>query len=115
MSAQKGTIVVTGANGGLGAAIVADIISRATIATDYAGIYTVRNIATASNLNSALKDSPKSHKHEILEAEFLSLESTRKLAATINAKVTSGDIPPIRALILNAGFQDKADIVRYLD
>lgn len=40
---SKGAILVTGANGGLGSAIVQNIISTPGLASNYTGIYAVRN------------------------------------------------------------------------
>lgn len=59
MAASKGAIIVTGANGGLGTAIVQNIIARPKLA-GYHGIYTVRGVAKATSLQSAL-EAAKSH------------------------------------------------------
>jgi NAD(P)-dependent dehydrogenase (short-subunit alcohol dehydrogenase family) len=104
MSAPKGTIVVTGANGGLGTAIVQSIVARPELAA-YHGVYTVRDVATATSLQSALQAS-KSHPHNILPLDLSKLSSVREAAAAINAKVSAGAIPRTRALILNAGYRE---------
>ncbi|KAM0240087.1 hypothetical protein ACHAP5_008116 [Fusarium lateritium] len=106
MSTAQGTVVVTGANGGLGAAIVADIIKKPDLASNYAGVYTVRKAATATRLQKALSYAPASHKHDVADLDLSSLASVRTLAAEINRRVAAGELPPIRALILNAGYQD---------
>ncbi|KAK6068470.1 putative short-chain dehydrogenase [Seiridium cupressi] len=106
MAASKGTILVTGANGGLGSAIVRQIVSQPELAA-YHGIYTVRDGKSASgSLRSILAATGSSHPHDIFSLDLAKLESMRQTAQTINERVASGDIPPIRALILNAGFQD---------
>ncbi|KAK2612692.1 hypothetical protein QQS21_001309 [Conoideocrella luteorostrata] len=104
--ASRGSIIVTGANGGLGAAIVSQIIKSPDLATNYTGIYTVRKAVTATKLQTTLSKAPAEHRHETLEADLASIASTRSLAGDINDRVSKGDIPPIRALILNAGYQD---------
>lgn len=104
MTAPKGTIVVTGANGGLGTAIVQSIVARPELAA-YHGVYTVRDVATATSLQSALQAS-KSRPHELLPLDLSNPSSVREAAATINAKVSTGEIPRIRALILNAGYRE---------
>lgn len=104
MTAPKGTILLTGANGGLGSAIVESIVSRPELAA-YHGVYTVRDVIMASSLQSTLQVT-KSHSHHILPLELSELSSVREAAATINAKVSAGQIPRIQALILNAGYRE---------
>ncbi|TVY48341.1 Protochlorophyllide reductase C-like protein [Lachnellula occidentalis] len=104
MTALKGTVLLTGANGGLGSAIVQSITTRPELAT-YHGVYAVRSLATATLLKSTLQAS-KSHPHDILPLDLSELSSVRETAATINAKVSTGEIPRISALILNAGYRE---------
>jgi len=100
----KGSIVVTGANGGLGSAI-ASRISSSALGKDYYGLYLVRKPDAAEGLKSAVGHRP-THEHDIVALDLSSLASVRECAASINRRVTAGSLPPIRALILNAGFQD---------
>ncbi|KAF3009409.1 hypothetical protein E8E14_009985 [Neopestalotiopsis sp. 37M] len=105
---QKGTIILTGANGGLGSAIVSRIVTDPDLST-YHGIYTVRDTHCASALDRALnrpRPSGPVHSHEEISLDLSRLDSVRKVAAVINAQVEAGTIPPIRALILNAGFEE---------
>ncbi|RYP84557.1 hypothetical protein DL769_001145 [Monosporascus sp. CRB-8-3] len=104
MITPKGTILVTGANGGLGSAIVGIIASRPELAAYY-GVYTVRDVATAGPLQSALQ-ATKFHSHDVMSLDLSELSSVREAAATINAKVSAGEIPRIRALVLNAGYRE---------
>lgn len=55
------------------------------------------------------------HKHETVEIDLGSLVSVKTTAADINARVAKGDLPRIRALILNAGYSDYANLVRGAD
>ncbi|KAL9083519.1 MAG: hypothetical protein Q9165_008500 [Trypethelium subeluteriae] len=105
MAVPKDTILVTGANGGLGTAIVQKIIAKSEPAASH-GLYTVRSIATAKSLQSTLA-ATKSHSHDVLQLDLSRLSSVREVATTINAKVSSGEIPRIRALVLNAGHRDQ--------
>ncbi|KAI0424165.1 putative short-chain dehydrogenase [Xylaria sp. FL1042] len=100
----KGAILVTGANGGLGSAIVEQIVSKAELSAYY-GLYTVRDTTQAPALTSALKHGP-AHVHDILGLDLTNLDNVRSVAEGIKVRVSAGEIPPIRALILNAGFQD---------
>jgi NAD(P)-dependent dehydrogenase (short-subunit alcohol dehydrogenase family) len=108
---SKGTILVTGTNGGLGTAIVGRILKTPSLADNYTGVYTVRKTATAKNLQNALQAAPGSHRHETVELDLSSLAHVRSAAADINSRVEKGEIPPIRALVLNAGYQDHTDLV----
>ncbi|KAI1376582.1 putative short-chain dehydrogenase [Hypoxylon crocopeplum] len=90
MSTAKGTIIVTGANGGLGTAIVDQTFQPEH--EGYHGLYTVRDANSAHALNSVLSTST-SHTYDIISLDLTKLDSVRQ-------------IPPIQALILNAGFQD---------
>jgi NAD(P)-dependent dehydrogenase (short-subunit alcohol dehydrogenase family) len=112
MSAPKGTIIVTGANGGLGSAIVSRIIQTSALAEHFQGVYTVRIAAKAEVLQSQLRKAPTTHKHDIIELDLSRLASVRDVAAAINKRVADGSLPPIRALILNAAYQDWTAIVR---
>ncbi|KAI1330782.1 hypothetical protein F5Y16DRAFT_343274 [Xylariaceae sp. FL0255] len=106
-SSTKDSVLVTGANGGLGTAILERIMKTPSLAKSYQGIYTVRKVETATAAKAALKKADAAgHKYELLSLDLSSLASTRKAAADINARVTSGALPPIRALILNAAWQE---------
>ncbi|ETS80029.1 hypothetical protein PFICI_07558 [Pestalotiopsis fici W106-1] len=100
----KGTIVLTGANGGLGNAVIRRILSQPELST-YHGIYTVRNASSAPSLRSTLESVKNhNHTHDITSLDLARLDDVRRTAATINERVKSGEIPPICALILNAAY-----------
>ncbi|POS76989.1 hypothetical protein DHEL01_v204608, partial [Diaporthe helianthi] len=94
---------VTGANGGLGSAIVNKIVTSTELSA-YHGLYTARSSTSA--LSAALAAAKGQHAHDVLTFDVASLSSVRRTAQNINARVAAGQIPPIRALVLNAGFQD---------
>ncbi|KIH86659.1 hypothetical protein SPBR_08513 [Sporothrix brasiliensis 5110] len=104
----EGSILVTGTNGTLGAKIVATIVGNTANAAKYHGLYTVRNVDGASNLKSVLAKSPKVHKHDVLALDLDRLQSVRDVANDIKTRVATGKLPPIRALIWNAGFQEQS-------
>ncbi|ERT03126.1 hypothetical protein HMPREF1624_01431 [Sporothrix schenckii ATCC 58251] len=104
----EGSILVTGTNGTLGAKIVATIVGNTANAAKYHGLYTVRNVDGASNLKSVLAKSPKVHKHDVLALDLDRLQSVRDVANDIKMRVATGKLPPIRALIWNAGFQEQS-------
>ncbi|KAK2603184.1 hypothetical protein N8I77_009662 [Diaporthe amygdali] len=102
-SKYKGTVILTGANGGLGVAMVKKIVSRPDLAA-FHGIYTVRDASSAPALRSALHDAIRPHSQEIVSLDLTRLDDVRSVAADINSRVAAGKIPPIRALILNAAY-----------
>lgn len=110
MSTLKGSIIITGANGGLGTAFVTNLLSSPQ-ASDYRGIYTVRNPETAHDLQKVLSTAPKTHQAEVLALNLSSLASVRAVAADLNGRVSSGALEPIRAVVLNAAFQESNEKV----
>lgn len=96
---RRGTIIVTGANGGYGNAIATQFLSSPE-SSIYKGVWGVRNPATANNIQKTNVEP-----HEIVQIDISTLESTRRAAAAINERVKSGELPPIRALVLNAALQ----------
>ncbi|GAW21416.1 hypothetical protein ANO14919_109350 [Xylariales sp. No.14919] len=107
MAATKGSILVTGANGGLGSAIAEHIAKKPELST-YHGLYTVRDAPSAPALASALAHGGSSHPHEhdVISLDLTKLDNVRQVANHINGRVSAGQIPPIKALILAAGHQD---------
>ncbi|KAK6841046.1 hypothetical protein PG987_001906 [Apiospora arundinis] len=98
MASARGTVLVTGANGTLGSAIVEQISSDSRL-TSYHAIYTVRDATRVENL-------PSDRVHEVVSLDLTKPDNVREVAKDINARVSSGEIPPIRALILAAGYLD---------
>lgn len=112
MADSKGSILITGANGGLGSAIVSRIVSKPDLAA-YHGIYTARNASSATALDAALGKAPTAstsppHSFEKVSLDLSRLSSVREVAADISSRVQAGDIPPIQALVLNAGIEEFA-------
>jgi NAD(P)-dependent dehydrogenase (short-subunit alcohol dehydrogenase family) len=104
----QGSIVLTGSNGGLGSAIVDQLINQPDLAKDLFGLHTVRNLQSAENVSKVLKKAESmQHMHELVSLDLGSLDSVRTAAEDINERVASGYLPPIRALILNAGWQEQ--------
>jgi NAD(P)-dependent dehydrogenase (short-subunit alcohol dehydrogenase family) len=108
MAAKKGTIVITGANGGLGSALVGQILSSPEL-SQYHGVYTVRDKSspTSSALLSTLAKAPL-HTHDVVTLDLTKPDSVREVAGSINARVVAGELAPVRALILNAGVNEFA-------
>ncbi|KAF2005113.1 NAD(P)-binding protein [Amniculicola lignicola CBS 123094] len=117
MAQLKGTIIVTGANGGLGSATVSQIVSSPELKKSYYGVYTVRCTDAAPSLDAALFDqgSPRNqqpgeggsfHPHEKISLDLSRLSSVRDTAAAINTRVSAGIIPRIHAIVLNAGYEE---------
>lgn len=108
----KGSILVTGANGGLGSAIAGHLVSSPEFAAHH-GIYTVRNAQNAPALDAALRQSRSgpaapAHSSEKVSLDLSRLSNVREVAADIRSRIAAGQIPPIRAIILNAGVEEFA-------
>jgi NAD(P)-dependent dehydrogenase (short-subunit alcohol dehydrogenase family) len=101
-----GTILITGANGGLGSALAKTLSESADLSKLHA-VYTVRNVETATSLKSALTNAKPDHKHDIISLDLSNLTNVRQVAATLNKRVANGSLPPIRAFIHNAAFQEQ--------
>jgi NAD(P)-dependent dehydrogenase (short-subunit alcohol dehydrogenase family) len=104
----QGSILITGSNGGLGSSIVDRILHQPNLAKGYYGLYTVRNPESAANVSKVLEKAESvQHTNELVPIDLASLASVRKTAEDINKRVASGSLAPIRALILNAGWQEQ--------
>lgn len=109
----KGTILVTGANGGLGRGFIT-ALSRSPYAKDHRGIYLDRDDAAAQELDTFIKTkvqpkaSSNNHQWETSALDLGSLAKIRAFAASINSRVAEGTLEPIRALVLVAGYLDVA-------
>lgn len=106
----KGTIILSGANGGLGNAVVRRILSQPELRS-YHGVYAVRDASSATALHSILEsdqghdsEHQRHHTNDVISLDLAQLDSVRRTAAAINERVKSADLPPIRALILNAAY-----------
>ena len=104
MPSAEGSLVITGCNGGLGRSLVSEFL-KSPEASSYKGQFAVRNPSSATALQKEFAVSLKAEDHEIITADLSTLGSVRWTARTINDRVTSGKIPPIRALVLNAAVQ----------
>lgn len=108
-----GSILITGANGGFGCALASQVASTPGLQTLH-GIYTARNAGSATALDAALRKGARdgslgaSHSFEKLSLDLSRLSAVREVAADIRSRVESGQIPPIRALVLNAGVEEFA-------
>ena len=105
MEKSQGTLIITGAAGGIGRAtaeLYADEYSA-----QYTGIFTVRNTEdpSAQKLRQTLLEAH--NPTTILPLELTNLSDVRSFAEQINARVSAGSIPPITALVLNAGYMSK--------
>ncbi len=77
----------------------------------------MRNPGKADALNGILQHrrAGSAHEHTLVKLDLGSLASVRECAAQINKRVAEGSLPPIRALILNAAFQDGSDLTMSSD
>ncbi|KAH8171053.1 NADH:flavin oxidoreductase / NADH oxidase family protein [Sarocladium implicatum] len=108
----QGSVVITGSNGGLGRAMVKRILGNPVLSKCYHGIYTVRSLygSSSSHVGKILERKKRvdNGAQDLLALDLTSLASVRQAAERINKGVADGSIPPIKALILNAGYQEQA-------
>ncbi|KAH9903912.1 hypothetical protein F4778DRAFT_71996 [Xylariomycetidae sp. FL2044] len=108
-SSRKGSIVLTGSNGGLGSAIARHISKTPDLSSEYHGVFVVRKAETAATLRGILDRAPATFLRDTVSIDLTRLSSVRSGAKWINAAVADGSIPPIRALIISAGYQELTD------
>lgn len=104
--APESTILLTGANGGLGTAIVESIMDSPDLWPTQHCIFVARKAETAYTLKDILRGALKRFQREIVSIDLSRLSSVRQAAKDINRRVAAGEIPPIRALLISAGFQE---------
>ncbi|KAF2086362.1 NAD(P)-binding protein [Saccharata proteae CBS 121410] len=96
------TVIVTGTSSGLGFEIAKTVLQHPEPTTN---IFTVRDPSApnAQPLSSLVQASKNPSDSSIASLELSSLSAVRTFAASIKSRISSGELPPIRALILNAG------------
>ncbi len=104
MADANGTFFLTGANGGLGANVVSQFLTS-PFASANKGLFAVRNSSSAATVVQILKKTEDQDAHEIIALDLGDLAAIRATAKDVNRRVASGDIPPIRVLVLNAALQ----------
>lgn len=114
MNDLTGSILITGANGGLGCALASQLASTPGLKT-FHGIFTARDAGSTTALDAALRGG-RAHgsqsSFEKLSLDLSRLGAVREVAADIRSRVASGQIPPLRALVLNAGVEQFATQTR---
>ncbi|KAK7966466.1 short-chain dehydrogenase [Apiospora aurea] len=108
MGNLKGSILLTGANGGLGCGIVRRIITTPEFLSHH-GIYLVRDASRANALKYVLANAPAPYSYQILSLDLSRLPNVREVARDLKTRIAAGEIPPIRALALGAGYVDLGD------
>lgn len=105
MEKSQGTLIVTGAAGGIGRAIAERF--TADYSDAYTGVFTVRSTSnhSAQLLHKVILKARNPSTIALLE--LTSLSNIRAFATDINTRVSTGSLPPITALVLNAGYMSK--------
>ncbi|KAI0904664.1 hypothetical protein F4823DRAFT_183308 [Ustulina deusta] len=98
MVSNKGTILITGANGGLGKALVSQVLSSPELSQHH-GLYTVRDETSSSSsaLLSILRNAPSSHTYDVVSLDLTKPTSVCEATESINNRVAAGEIAPVRA------------------
>lgn len=104
MSVPIGTFIVTGCRAGLGKEIASCFLSSSE-GSSHAGLFGVRAPASATELQALVTKSPHPELHHVVTIDLSTLDAVRAAAKDINDRVTARELPPIRALVLNAAVQ----------
>ena len=103
-SLQKGCLVITGCNGGLGKTLVSQFLASPESGS-YKGLFGVRDASKADQLKQLVNEASNPSEHEVVSIDLSALQSVRAAAKDINERVKAGTLPPIRGLVLNAAIQ----------
>jgi NAD(P)-dependent dehydrogenase (short-subunit alcohol dehydrogenase family) len=98
----KGTIVLTGAAGGIGSGFITQFLKTAQ-ASEYYCIYMYHPSFPGSLSSFLTKNAPKTHRYELVPLDLSLQSSIRTFASSLNARISSGSLPKIRNLLLIAG------------
>ncbi|KAL7626985.1 hypothetical protein AAE478_003760 [Parahypoxylon ruwenzoriense] len=98
----KGSFLLTGANGAVGRSLILQLVSKPEYAASYHGIYTVRDASSAHSLRSTLRGSI--HSYDVLLLDLSRLSDVRAFAKELNTRINKGEVPVLRAIVLNAAF-----------
>lgn len=103
------TILITGGHTGLGLACSRELLAQHP---DVHLVWASRSVGPATA--SARELAPDGRVH-VLPLDLASLDGVRALAATVEARLASGALPPLRAVVCNAGLQFAEGLHRTAD
>lgn len=94
MVSNKGTILITGANGGLGKALVSQVLSSPELSQHH-GLYTVRDETSSSSsaLLSILRNAPSSHTYDMVSLNLTKPTSVREATESISRREMETHFP----------------------
>ena len=97
-----GTLIITGAAGGIGSGFVSELLKTPHALTHHC-IYIIHPSAPGSLQSIIDKYAPRGHQYEILSLDLSKLSAIRAATTSINSRIASHDLPPLRGLLLIAG------------
>lgn len=98
------TVVITGGNSGIGYGCAAALVGSPG-ERPWHVVVASRNAGHAQEAVDRLAAAGPRHTVEAMPLDLASLASVRTFAAELTDRVTSGDVPPLHALVCNAGVQ----------
>lgn len=101
MPQQTGTILLTGASGGLSRGFIQQLFNSTHCKQSF-GLYTTRDPSSCPDLVQLLDSAPAAHQYALEQLDLSSLDNVRKFAESVKSRVASGALPPIRAILINA-------------
>jgi NAD(P)-dependent dehydrogenase (short-subunit alcohol dehydrogenase family) len=106
------TAIITGGNSGLGYACAQTLLEDASGAVPWNVILACRDPARAQAAVEHLRDVAKaagsSARVEAVRLDLASLKSVREFAGEVGRRLDAGKLPPLHALVCNAGVQSGA-------
>ncbi|GIZ42940.1 hypothetical protein CKM354_000618700 [Cercospora kikuchii] len=111
---MSGTIIITGAAGGLGLALSEMVLQRPE---QYHAVFTVRDedAPNAKPLRDLIESNSSKHRARIVSLDLSKSTSIRNFCTHINSQVSAGELPPIRALVLNAAYIPNGNDRKYAE
>ena len=96
------TVIITGGNRGLGYECARNVLSANR---DWQVILASRNQQRATDAASALSTETRNGNISTLELDLASLNSVRRFAEAVHNRLDTDTLPPLEALVCNAGIQ----------
>ena len=103
------TAIITGGNSGLGYACASTLLEDASGATPWNIVLACRDPARAQKAVERLRQTAEAvgspARVEAMRLDLASLASVRQFTAELSRRLDTGDLPPLQALVCNAGGQ----------
>ncbi len=111
-SASFRTVVITGGNSGLGYACARSLLLSSDASDPWLVLLACRDLRRAQAAMAQLSEESaaagSANRVEAMRLDLASLDSVRDFADELGRRLDSGELPPLHALVCNAGLQSGA-------